>query len=38
MEHVINTANTEALEALIRSASDARGGWQMNASTPHTAR
>ena len=38
MEHVINTANIEALEALIRSASDARSGWQMNASTPHTSR
>jgi prephenate dehydrogenase len=38
MEHVINTSNTEALEALIRSASDARSTWQMNASTPHTSR
>ena len=31
MEHVVKTGNTEALEALIRSASDARAGWQMNA-------
>ena len=38
MEHVISSSNTEALEALIRSASDARSGWQMNASTPHTSR
>ena len=38
MEHVIHTANTEALEALIRSASEARSSWQMNASTPHTGR
>jgi prephenate dehydrogenase len=38
MEHVIKTGNTEALEALIRSASDARAGWQMNAATPHTHR
>ena len=38
MEHVITTENTEALEELIRSASDARSGWQMNASTPHTSR
>ena len=38
MEHIITTENTEALEALIRSASDARTGWQMNASTPHTSR
>jgi len=38
MEHVINTANTEALEALIRSASEARSGWQMNPATPHTNR
>ena len=28
----------EALEALIKNASEARGGWQMNASTPHTHR
>jgi prephenate dehydrogenase len=38
IEHVIHTANTEALEALIRSASEARSGWQMNSSTPHTSR
>ena len=38
IEHVINTTNTEALEALIRSASEARSGWQMNAATPHTNR
>ena len=38
MEHVVKTGNTEALEALIRSASDARAGWQMNAATPNTHR
>ena len=38
MEHVIKTGNMEALEALIRNASEARAGWQMNASTPHTHR
>jgi len=38
MEHVISTENTEALEELIRSASDARSGWQMNASPPHPSR
>ena len=38
MEHVVRTGNLEALEALIRSASDARAGWQMNAATPHTHR
>jgi len=38
MEHVVRTGNAEALEALIRSASDARGGWQMNSATPHTHR
>lgn len=38
MEHVVKTGNTEALEALIRSASEARAGWQMNASTPNTHR
>ena len=37
MEHVIKTGNTEALEALIRSASEARAGWQMNAATPQHA-
>ncbi|MBW8829570.1 MAG: prephenate dehydrogenase/arogenate dehydrogenase family protein [Burkholderiales bacterium] len=30
MEHVIKTGNVEALEDLIRGASDARSGWQMN--------
>ena len=35
---VARAKNTEALEALIRSASDARGGWQMNSATPHTHR
>jgi prephenate dehydrogenase len=38
IEHVINTSNTDALEALIRSASEARSAWQMNAATPHTGR
>ena len=38
MEHVIKTGNGEALEALVRSASDARAGWQMNSATPHTHR
>ena len=38
MEHVVRTGNAEALEALIRSASDARTGWQMNSATPHTHR
>ena len=37
MEHVIKTGNAEALEDLIRSATDARAGWQMNAATPHSA-
>jgi prephenate dehydrogenase len=30
MEHVIRSGNTEALEDLIRQASEARAGWQMN--------
>jgi prephenate dehydrogenase len=38
MEHVIKSGNVEALEDLIRSASDARAGWQMNASKPATNR
>jgi prephenate dehydrogenase len=31
LEHVIRSGNVEALEDLIRKASDARSGWQMNA-------
>lgn len=31
MEHVMKSGNAEALEDLIRKASDARGGWQMGA-------
>lgn len=38
MEHVIKTGNVEALEDLIRGASDARSGWQMNATKPGTNR
>ncbi|RQP25934.1 prephenate dehydrogenase [Piscinibacter terrae] len=38
MEHVIKTGNIEALEDLIRGASDARAGWQMNAGKPPTNR
>jgi prephenate dehydrogenase len=38
MEHVIKSGNIEALEDLIRNASDARSGWQMNASKPATNR
>ncbi|HEV7913511.1 MAG TPA: prephenate dehydrogenase/arogenate dehydrogenase family protein [Albitalea sp.] len=38
MEHVIKTGNVEALEDLIRGASNARTGWQMNASKPPTNR
>jgi len=34
MEHVIKTGNIEALEDLIRGASDARSAWQMNAVKP----
>jgi prephenate dehydrogenase len=34
MEHVIKTANAEALEDLIRGASEARAGWQMSTSKP----
>jgi prephenate dehydrogenase len=38
MEHVIKTGNVEALEDLIRNASDARSGWQINATKPTTNR
>jgi prephenate dehydrogenase len=34
MEHVIKTGNAEALEDLIRGASEARAGWQMNTTKP----
>ena len=36
MEVAIKSGNAEALEDMIRSASDARAGWQMNASKPDT--
>jgi prephenate dehydrogenase len=38
MEHVIKSGNAEALEDLIRGASDARSNWQMNATKPPTNR
>jgi prephenate dehydrogenase len=34
MGHVIRSGNTEALEDLIRQASEARAGWQMNGKPP----
>ena len=36
MEIAIRSGNAEALEDMIRSASEARAGWQMNASKPNT--
>ena len=38
MEHVIRSGNVEALEDLIRSASEARAGWHMGSSKPNTSR
>jgi prephenate dehydrogenase len=38
LEHVIKTSNVEALEDLIRSASDARSNWQMGATKPGSSR
>ncbi len=38
LEHVIKTGNHEALEDLIRSASDARANWQMGATKPGSSR
>ena len=38
MELAMKSGNAEALEDMIRSASDARGAWQMNASKPTTYR
>ena len=34
IEHVMRGGNEEALEDLVRKASDARSGWQMNAQKP----
>jgi prephenate dehydrogenase len=38
MEHIIKSGNAEALEELIRNASDARSGWHMNSSKPNSNR
>jgi prephenate dehydrogenase len=38
MELALRSANAEALEDMVRSASDARSAWQMNAAKPPTAR
>lgn len=38
MEHALRSGNVEALEEMIRRASDARGSWQMNAAKPPNAR
>jgi prephenate dehydrogenase len=38
MEHAMKSGNVEALEDMIRSASDARGSWQMNAAKPSSSR
>jgi len=35
IEHVMRSGNVEALEDLIRKASEARAGWQMNTPKPH---
>lgn len=38
MEHAMKSGNVEALEEMIRSASDARAAWQMNAPKPANGR
>ena len=38
MDHAMKSSNPEALEDMIRSASDARAGWQMGAGKPTTHR
>jgi prephenate dehydrogenase len=38
MEHALKSGNVEALEDMVRSASEARGSWQMNAAKPPTNR
>ena len=35
MDHAMKSGNVEALEGMIRSASEARAGWQMNAGKPN---
>lgn len=38
MEHALKSGNVEALEDMVRAASDARGSWQMNAAKPPSSR
>jgi prephenate dehydrogenase len=38
MEHAMKSGNVDALEGMIRSASEARAGWQMNTAKPTTNR
>jgi prephenate dehydrogenase len=38
MEHALKSGNVEALEDMVRSASEARGSWQMNAAKPPSSR
>jgi len=38
MEHALKSGNIEALEDMVRSASEARGSWQMNAAKPPSSR
>ena len=38
MEHALKSGNIEALEDMIRGASEARGSWQMNAAKPPSSR
>lgn len=38
LEHVLKSGNSEALEDLIRGASDARAAWQINATKPNPGR
>ena len=38
MDHAMKSGNVKALEGMIRSASEARAGWQMNAGKPPPAR
>jgi prephenate dehydrogenase len=38
MEHAMKSGNVEALEDMIRSASESRAGWQMNAAKPNSNR
>ncbi len=38
MEHMLKLGNAEALEDMVRKASEARAGWQMGSNKPNSSR